>query len=116
MTAVQAAESKKAEEIKVLDLAGVTTFADNLIICTGKNQRQNQAIADEIEKQLKEKGERPNSVEGYSNAEWILMDYGDYVINVFSEAARKYYDLERLWRDAAEVDLSGNPLPIEASL
>lgn len=116
MTAVHAAESKKAEEIKVLDLTGITTFADTLIICTGRNQRQNQAIADEIEKQLKEKGERPNSVEGYSNAEWILMDYGDYVVNIFSEAARKYYDLERLWRDAAEVDLSGNPLPIEASL
>lgn len=107
MVAVHAAESKKAEDIKVLDLTPVTTFADNLIICTGRNQRQNQAIADEIEKQLKEQGERPNNIEGYSNAEWILMDYGDYVINIFSEAARKYYDLERLWRDATEVDWSG---------
>jgi ribosome-associated protein len=107
MLAVHAAESKKAEDIKVLDLTSVTTFADNLILCTGRNQRQNQAIADEIEKQLKDKGERPQNIEGYSNAEWILMDYGDYIINIFSETARKYYDLERLWRDAAEVDWSG---------
>lgn len=112
---MQAAESKKAEDIKVLDLTSVTTFADNLILCTGKNQRQNQAIADEIEKKLKEKGERPNSVEGYANAEWILMDYGDYVVNIFSEAARKYYDLERLWRDANEVDWSAQLPQIKAA-
>ena len=68
------------------------------MICSGSNQRQIQAIADEVGQQLKKLGERPKSVEGYQNAEWILMDYGDYVVNVFSAAARSYYDLERLWR------------------
>ena len=103
MLAVRAAESKKAEDIKVLDLKPVTTFTDTLVICTGTNSRQIQAISDEIEKQIKEQGERPNSIEGYTNAEWILMDYGDFVVNIFSDNARKFYDLERLWRDAPEV-------------
>lgn len=84
----------------VLDLREVTSFADNFVICTGTNSRQIQAIADEIQGQLKKRGEYPNSVEGYGNAEWVLVDYGDYLIHIFSEKARTYYDLERLWRDA----------------
>jgi ribosome-associated protein len=108
-TAVVAAESKKAEGIRVLDLRPVTSFADFLMICSGSNTRQIQAIADEIEMQLKKIDERPKSVEGYQNAEWILMDYGDYVINVFSEKARGYYDLERLWRDATDVTSAEAP-------
>lgn len=100
LAAVRAAESKKALDIRVLDLRPVTTFADTFVICTGGNARQIQAIADEVEKQLKQVNERPKSVEGYDNSEWVLMDYGDYVIHVFSEKARKFYDLERLWRDA----------------
>jgi ribosome-associated protein len=102
-TAVLAAESKKAEGIRVLDLRPVTSFTDFLLICSGSNTRQIQAIADEIQLQLKQIDERPKSVEGYQNAEWILMDYGDYVVNIFSEKARGFYDLERLWRDAKEV-------------
>lgn len=105
--ALKAAESKKAENIRVLDLQNLTSFTDYLVLCTGTNPRQIQAIADEIEQQLKNAGERPKSVEGYKNAEWILMDYGDYVINVFSAAARAYYDLDRLWQDASEVSLAG---------
>lgn len=101
--AVRAAESKKATNIKVLDLRPVTSFADTFVICTGSNSRQIQAVADEIEKQLKEIGERPQSVEGYQNSEWVLLDYGDFVVHVFSEKARGFYDLERLWRDAPEV-------------
>ncbi len=81
----------------------VTSFADYFIICTGGNTRQIQAIADEIESQLKELGEVPLSIEGYQNAEWVLVDYGDLVIHIFSEKARKYYDLERLWRDAKHL-------------
>jgi len=101
---VRAAESKKATDIRVLDLRPVTTFADTFVICSGTNSRQIQAIADEIEKQLKQElGERPNSVEGYQNSEWVLLDYGDFVIHVFSEKARSFYDLERLWRDAHEI-------------
>lgn len=102
---MRAAESKKASDVKVLDLRPVTTFADYFILCSGSNPRQIQAIADEVEHQLKEKGERPKSIEGYNNAEWVLMDYGDYVVNVFSEQARAYYDLERLWRDAPPVEI-----------
>ena len=81
----------------------MTTFTDTLIICSGANSRQNQTISNEIEVQLKEQGDIPSSVEGYTNAEWVLMDYGDYVVNIFSEKARAYYDLERLWRDAKPV-------------
>jgi ribosome-associated protein len=87
----------------VLDLREVTTFTDTLIICNGANSRQNQTISNEIEVELKKLGDIPSSVEGYTNAEWILMDYGDYVVNIFSGKARAYYDLERLWRDAKPV-------------
>ena len=100
---VRAAEAKKAMAIKVLDLTPVTTFADYFVICNGMNQRQIQAIADEIMRALKDRGERPNSVEGYDHAEWVLVDYGDLVVHVFSDPARSYYDLDRLWRDAPEV-------------
>jgi ribosome-associated protein len=88
----------------VLDLRDVTTFTDTLIICSGTNARQIQTIADEIEQQIKKLGDTPHSVEGYTHAEWILMDYGDYVVNIFSEKSRAYYDLERLWRDAKPVE------------
>ena len=81
----------------------VTSFADFFVICTGSNTRQIQAIGEEIQAQLKKPGEYPSSVEGYQNAEWVLVDYGDYVIHIFSEKARVYYDLERLWRDAKRV-------------
>jgi ribosome-associated protein len=103
LTAVRAAEEKKATDIRVLDLREVTSFADFFIICTGSNSRQIQAICDEVQQQLKKRGEMPNSVEGYTNAEWVLADYGDYLIHVFSSKARLYYDLERLWREAKEV-------------
>jgi ribosome-associated protein len=102
--AVRAAEEKQAKDIRVLDLRGVTDFADCFVLASGANTRQIQAIADEVELQLKKLGERPTSVEGYHNAEWILMDYGDYLVHIFSEKARAYYDLERLWRDAKPVE------------
>jgi ribosome-associated protein len=75
------------------------------VICTGGNARQIQAIAEEIGAQLQKRGEHPVSVEGFDNAEWVLTDYGDYLIHVFSEKARTYYDLERLWRHAKEVKI-----------
>jgi ribosome-associated protein len=102
--AVRAAESKKATDIKVLDLTGITSFADFFVICTGANQRQIQAISDEVAVQLKQQaGELPISMEGYNQAEWILADYGDLLIHIFSPKAREYYDLERLWRSAKTV-------------
>ena len=106
LTAIEAAESKQAKDITVLDLREITSFADFFVIASGANTRQIQAIADEIEIQLKTQGEYPLSVEGYQNAEWVLLDYGDYLIHIFTEKARQYYDLERLWRDAKIVNKS----------
>jgi ribosome-associated protein len=83
----------------------VTSFADYFVILSGSNTRQIQAISDEIHQRLKKLGEMPTSVEGYDNAEWVLMDYGDYLVHIFSDKARLYYDLERLWRDAKTVEL-----------
>jgi len=104
LIAVRAAESKKATDIKVLDLTGITSFADYFVICTGANQRQIQAISDEVSVQLKQQAsELPISLEGYTQADWILADYGDLLIHIFSPKAREYYDLERLWRSAKTV-------------
>jgi ribosome-associated protein len=89
----------------VLDLTGITSFADYFVICTGANQRQIQAIADEVGQQLKRAGELPNSVEGYSQAEWVLADYGDLLVHIFSPKSREYYGLERLWRNAKTVEI-----------
>jgi ribosome-associated protein len=103
---VRAAESKKATDIKVLDLTGITSFADFFVICTGANQRQIQAIADEVGLELKEQaGELPISIEGYNQAEWVLADYGDLLIHIFSPKAREYYSLERLWRSAKTLEI-----------
>ena len=102
---MRAAESKKAHDVTILDLRGITSFADYFIICTGSNARQNQAISDEIHLKLKELGELPLSLEGYNNAEWILMDYGDFLIHIFLPATRDYYELERLWRHAKQIDV-----------
>ncbi len=104
LVAVRAAESKKAADIKVLDLSGITSFADHFVLCTGANSRQVQAIADEVGSRMKqEAGELPISVEGHSQAEWVLADYGDLLVHVFSPKAREYYSLERLWRNAKTV-------------
>ena len=97
---MRAAESKQAKDLVVLDVRDVTSFADTFLICSGANTRQIQTIADEIEQELKKQGEYPASVEGYSNAEWVLVDYGDFLVHIFSQKSRAYYDLERLWRDA----------------
>jgi ribosome-associated protein len=98
--AVAAAEEKQAHNIRVLDLREVTSFADHFIVCNGTNTRQNQAISDSIEVSLKHLGRYPISIEGYDNADWVLLDYGDFLVHIFTEKARAYYDLERLWRDA----------------
>jgi ribosome-associated protein len=90
-------------DIRVLDLRDVTSFADFFVICTGLNSRQIQAISEEVGTQLAERGEYPVSIEGFQNADWVLTDYGDYIVHVFSEKSRGYYSLERLWRDAKTV-------------
>ena len=106
LIAVRAAESKKAKDLVVLDFRGITSFTDFFVICTSTSQRQGQAIADEIGQKLKQIGEIPVSVEGYDAAEWLLLDYGDFVVHIFSESARAYYQLERLWRQARTMDLA----------
>jgi len=103
LTAVRAAEGKKAQDVAVLDLREITSFTDFFVICTGTNIRQNQAISDEIHVQLKKRGELPVSLEGYGNGEWILQDYGDFVVHVFLPGPRSFYDLERLWRHAKKL-------------
>jgi len=103
VTAAKAAEGKKAFDLCILDLRGLTSFTDYFVICSVSNPRQGHAVCDEVEKRLREVGEYPVSIEGYEAAEWILMDYGDFIIHIFSEAARAYYDLERLWRHGQPV-------------
>jgi len=107
--AVRCAADKKATDIIVLDLRQIASFAEYFIIATGSNQRQVQAIADEIEEQLKKQvSTRPVRIEGYNTAEWVLMDYGDFIVHIFNKEARGFYDLERLWRDAGKVSLPEN--------
>jgi ribosome-associated protein len=106
LTAVRAAQAKKAQDIIVLDLREITSLTDHFLICTGSNTRQNQTIADEVHLQMKtERGELPLHVEGYDNGEWVLLDYGDFLMHVFLEKTRTFYDLERLWRHAKQVDV-----------
>jgi ribosome-associated protein len=107
--AVWAAEDRKATNIRVLDLTEVTTFADTFVICTASNSRQAQAITDAIQQALKKQGEHAISIEGYEQGEWILSDYADLIVHVFSEKARDFYDLDRLWRQAKVVEVPPNP-------
>ena len=104
--ALTCASEKKAFDIVALDLREIVSFTEIFIICSGSNQRQAQAISDEIteqlKKQLKAKAVR---IEGYNSAEWILLDYGDFIVHIFNKDAREFYDLERLWRDAKKVEI-----------
>src|SRR3954452_23670379 len=103
--AIQACLEKKAEELSILEMEkGSGAFTDYFVLCSGTNPRQVQAIADEVELRLKSTGLRPNNVEGYKQAEWVLIDYVDFVVHVFSEKARKFYDLERLWKSARRLE------------
>ena len=104
--AIRCAADKKAEKMVALDLRPVASFTEFFVICSAANQRQVQAIADEISEQLKKQlKQNPVRVEGYNAAEWVLLDYGDFVFHIFDKDARDFYDLERLWRDATKVDL-----------
>lgn len=103
--AVRCAEDKKALDILVLRLSAITEFTDYFIICSGSSTRQTQAISDEITEQLKKFKIRPLQTEGYNTAQWILIDYGIFVVHIFTEEARRFYDLERLWRDAEQVEV-----------
>ena len=103
--AIVACREKKAEAITVLELEkGSGAFTDYFVLCSGTNPRQIQAISDEVQERLEGAGLRPTNVEGYRQAEWVLLDYVDFVVHIFSEKARKYYDLERLWKSAKRLE------------
>jgi ribosome-associated protein len=100
---IQAVLGKKAETVVVLDVRGLTSIADTFIICSGRSNRQVSAIADHVERFLKQQGIRPLSVEGRKEGLWVLMDYGDVIVHVFYEETRSFYDLEGLWVDAKRI-------------
>ncbi len=103
MDAIAAAEEKKAEDVSVLELDKASGgFTDFFVICSASNPRQVQAISDEVEQRLRRAGLRPTHVEGYKQAEWVLLDYVDFVVHVFSQKARNFYNLERLWKSAKQ--------------
>ncbi|MGD1010053.1 MAG: ribosome silencing factor [Candidatus Aminicenantales bacterium] len=102
--AVQVCLAKKAEDLCVLDLSGLSSFTDYFIVMHGNSSRQNAAVAEGIESELKKAGTRPLSVEGRETEEWILLDYGFFVVHVFSLKARDHYSLEKLWGDAPRLD------------
>ena len=103
--AIAACQDKKAEEITILELEkGSGAFTDYFVVCSGTNPRQIQAISDEVELRLKRTGLYPAHIEGYRQAEWVLLDYVDFVVHVFAEHARRYYELERLWKSAKRLE------------
>jgi ribosome-associated protein len=105
--AISACQEKKAEAISVLELEKDSgAFTDYFVVCSGTNPRQIQAISDEVEQRLDKAGLHPTHIEGYKQAEWVLLDYVDFVVHIFSEKSRKYYDLERLWKSAKKLDLA----------
>jgi ribosome-associated protein len=107
LEAVGACESKKGFDIALLELEkGSSAFTDYFVICSGSNPRQMQAISDEVEQRLRKSGTRPQNIEGYNQADWILLDYVDFIVHIFSENARKFYDLERLWKSAKRYEMA----------
>lgn len=105
LQALHAASEKKAIDLVVLDLQDIASFTDYFVITSGANERQVQAIADGVSDTLKKVGSPAARVEGYKTAEWILLDYGDFIVHVFEQKARSFYDLERLWRESKRVEL-----------
>jgi ribosome-associated protein len=103
--AVRAAEDKKAEELVVLDLRSAAGFTDYFVVCSGTNPRQVRAIADAVTEALAGDGVKPAHVEGYKRAEWILLDYFDFIVHIFAPETRMFYSLERLWGSAERVDV-----------
>mgnify|MGYP003309060413 CR=1 FL=1 len=104
--AVKSMDSKKAIDIKVLDISKITTMADYFVICQGGSSTQIKAIADEVEEKLSEAGVKPFGREGMNTAYWILMDYSDVIVHIFSSESRSFYSIENLWSDAENVDIS----------
>ena len=104
-TAVAALQDKKGEDIRVIDISGVTVIADYFIIASGSNPNQVQALVDNVEEQMYKAGYDDPRVGGYNTASWVLLDYNDVIVHVFSQDDRLFYDLERIWRDGKEIDV-----------
>ena len=104
--AVKALDSRRGRDIKVLYTGAQTTLADYFVICNGTSNTQVRALADAVEEAMTQNGEEPHHVEGHRGGQWTLLDYSSVVVHVFTEEAREFYNLERLWSDAAPVDVS----------
>ncbi len=104
-TVVDSLEDKKGTDISVLDLSKVSDITDCFVICSGSNRSQIQALADGVEEALGRKGLLHKGIEGYDTANWILIDYGEFVVHIFDKDSRDMYDLERIWSDAGKVEI-----------
>jgi ribosome-associated protein len=113
LACAEAALDKKAVDLVVLDVAALTSIADYLVICTGRSDRQVQAIAQAIDEHLRAHGHRPAAIEGMNRGQWVLMDYTDVIVHIFYKPVREFYDLERLWEHAPRVQLP-EPLRTQA--
>lgn len=102
---ISALEDKKAEDIKVIDISQISVLADYFIIASGSNKSQIQALCDTVEEKLGKAGYPPKQMEGYANANWVLLDFGDIIVHIFDRENRLFYDLERIWCDGKLVDL-----------
>jgi ribosome-associated protein len=108
VTAARAAAAKQAADVTILDVKGLIVITDYFVICSGQTDRQVKTIVEEVEKAIRELGEKPVRREGEADSRWVLLDYVDVVVHVFAEQEREYYDLERLWRDAPRVRWNGS--------
>ena len=105
-TIVKALDLKKADDIQVLKIKDLTILSDYFVIANGNSSTQTKALADEVEFRMKEKGIMPDRTEGYQSSNWIILDYNDIIVHVFYKETRNFYNLERLWRDAEQIDIS----------
>lgn len=113
LEAAYAAMEKKAVDPVILDLAGLTVIADYFVICSGENTPQVKAITDFIEEALARKGVKPSRIEGLNHRHWVLIDYGDVIIHIFIKETREYYSLEKLWMDAATMEINENKVNMD---
>ncbi|PXV95458.1 ribosome-associated protein [Lachnotalea glycerini] len=104
-TTYRALEDKKAEDIRIIDIGNVSVLADYFIIANGNNENQVKALVDNVQEELFKAGYEPKQVEGYRTGKWILLDYGDIIVHVFSKEDRLFYDLERIWRDGKNIEI-----------
>lgn len=111
ITLAKALDSKKGIDIKVLRTGDLTTLADYFVICSGTSNTQIKALSDACEKAMDEAGEPAHHVEGHRDGTWVLLDFSTVIVHIFTDEARKFYDLERLWADAEQVDVSNELLP-----